>query len=292
MSANETTRKEIRQLIKTRIANRVRMENLDVPVLPQIAHQVLELTSKPNASANDFVALLEKDQQLSARLLKIANSPVYGGLVKIASLQRAVVTVGMATLRDLVFSVAMNEQIFHSVHFAEPMQRVWEHSLATASIAQEIAREKTLNAEHAFLAGLLHDIGMPLIIETVERLVKQVGTPEIVPPELLDELLRDFHPVVGGLVAKVWRFSDLLYEAIRFHHSYQEADAGREVAHLIGVASDFASSLGLPPYSAMPSDFDIFETPAFRDLHFTQAELRKLLDTLPRLTRELINSFK
>lgn len=292
MSTDEQARKEIRQLIKTRIANRVRMGNLDVPVLPQIAHQVLELTSKPNTSAGDFVALLEKDQQLSARLLKIANSPVYGGLVKVASLQRAVVVVGMATLRDLVFSVAMNEQIFHSVHFAEPMERAWEHSLATAMIAQEIARQKSLNAEHAFLAGLLHDIGMPLIIETVERLVKQLGSSEMIPPELLDELLRDFHPTVGGLVAKVWRFSDLLYETIRFHHSYQEADAGRETAHLVCLASDFAASLGLAPYSVAAKDFDIFETPAFRDMHYTPEEVRKLLDRLPQLTRELINSFK
>ncbi|MDP8222840.1 MAG: HDOD domain-containing protein [Candidatus Lernaella stagnicola] len=282
---------ELRELIKTRISNRLRAGNLEVPVLPHVATQVLSLTSDPNVSARDFVALLEKDQQLSARLLKIANSPVYAGRVKITSIQRAVVTVGMATLRDLVFSVALGEQVFRSKRFGDSMARVWEHSLAVAYIAQEIARVRRQSAEHAFLAGLIHDIGKPLIIETVERIDRQLGGETAVTEEMLDETMRDFHAPVGGLMAKVWRFSDELQDAIRFHHRYEEAESGQPLAILINVANDFAKALGFDSYAEEPP-FDLMERPGIAALGLSKSDIQNLLTTLPKVTRSLIQSFQ
>ncbi len=289
MTQDQKTIADIRELVKTRISNRIRSGNLDVPVLPHVASQVMSLTSAPGVSARDFVALLEKDQQLSARLLRIANSPVYAGRVKITSIQRAVVTVGMSALRDLVFSVAMGEKVFRSEHFSKPMSRVWEHSLAVAYIAQEIAHTKRQSMEHAFLAGLLHDIGKPLLIETLERIERQVGDVAI-SENLLDEIMGDFHTQVGGMMAKVWRFSDVLHESIRFHHHPDKADTGRELALLVNVANDFAKTLGFTSY-ATPEEFDILQQPGMKAMNFTDEQIQSLLTSLPKITRQLIDNF-
>ncbi|NLH48820.1 MAG: HDOD domain-containing protein [Myxococcales bacterium] len=281
----------IHQLIKEKVAARVRSGELDVPVLPHVAAQVMALTNDPNVSAKDFVALLEKDQQLSARLIKIASSPFYAGMMKVSSIQRAIVVVGMKTLHDLVFSVAMGERVFRSKRFVASMARVWEHSLAVATIAQEIAKVRHVSGENAFLAGLLHDIGKPLLIETLERISKELGDRVPFEEVFLDEVMRDYHTVVGGLVAKAWRFSDSLYATIRFHHEYEQAGDQRELALLVHVANLFARYLGLSSYS-QEAEFDILAAPGLQAMQFSDAEIQALLVRVPKLSRELISSFQ
>jgi putative nucleotidyltransferase with HDIG domain len=283
--------KRIHQLIKEKIALRVRSGELDVPVLPHVAAQVMALTNDPNVSAKDFVTLLEKDQQLSARLIKIASSPFYAGLMKVSSIQRAIVVVGMKTLHDLVFSVAMGERVFRSKRFTVPMARVWEHSLAVATIAQEIAKVRHVSGENAFLAGLLHDIGKPLMIETLERISKELGDRIVFDEIFIDEIMRDYHTVVGGLVAKAWQFSDSLYASIRFHHEYEEAGEHREMALLVHVANLFARYLGLSGYS-QEEEFDLLSMPGLQAMQFSDAEIQALLVRVPKISRELISSFQ
>lgn len=281
---------KLRKRLKERIGQRVRSGSVEVPVLPHIAAEVLTLTGDPSASARDFVGLLEHDSQLTARLLKIANSPVYAGRVEVASIQRAVVTVGMRTLRDLALSVAMNERVFRSKRFSEHMHRIWEHSLAVAYITQEIARTRRLDAEHAFLGGLLHDIGKTLLLETLDGLAREMGGEIEFSDDIVDDVLRDYHTAVGGLMAKVWNFSGGLGEAIRLHHDFDAAQQDRQLALLINVADDFATTLGLAGY-ANAEPFDITTRPGLLAMDFSPEEIRALLVSLPTLTRSLIASF-
>jgi putative nucleotidyltransferase with HDIG domain len=291
MSPDTPEKRELRQRVKDRIAARVRAGHLEVPVLPHVAARVLALTNDPNVAARDFVALIEQDQQLAARLLKIANSPVYAGPFQVSSIQRAVVVVGMNTLRDLVFSVALGEKIFRSKRFAEPMARVWQHSLATALIAQEIAKARQLNVENAFLAGLLHDIGKPLLLETLEQAAKELHALDDCTEAFIDEVLRDYHPAVGGLMAKAWRFSEPLYEAIRHHHAIAEAPNERTLVALVHVANLFAHALGIASYS-LETPPDLLAEPGLRELALQDADIVALLEKLPKITHGTLASFQ
>lgn len=282
---------ELRRGIREEISRRVRADDLEVPLLPHIAQEVLTLTAHANASAKDFASLIEKDQQLSGRLIKIANSPVYAGRVEVTSIQRSIVTVGMRGLRDLVLSVALGERFFRSKRFGGAMSRVWEHSVAAAHIAREIARHKRLADEDAFLCGLLHDTGKPLLLESMDKIAKRHEDPDVFTPHLVDEVLRDFHEQVGGLVARAWGFSDLLYGAIRYHHEYEAAGEARPMALLVHVANLFAHELGLGSYEEDP-EADLLASPALADLQLTSADIRQLIKTLPQTTRALIAEFK
>jgi putative nucleotidyltransferase with HDIG domain len=291
MTPDQDHATEVRTLVRERLVARVRSGQLEVPVMPHVAAQVLTLTNDPDVSARQFVSLLEQDQQLSARLLKIANSPVYAGPFKVGSIQRAVVVVGLNTLRDLVFSVALGEKVFRSKRFTEPMMRVWEHSLAVGHIAQELAKTKHRPVENAFIAGLLHDIGKPLVLEALDQVSRDLRAQAAVTDELIDGILRDYHVLLGGLVAKVWRFSPELFEAIRFHHDYQAAKEAPELALLTHVANLFARRIGLSSYAADP-EFDLIAQPGMKAMGLTEGEIVGLLEKLPKLTHGLVDSFR
>ncbi|HPQ69260.1 MAG TPA: HDOD domain-containing protein [bacterium] len=284
------SKEEVYKLVRERIGRRVRSGELNVPVLPHIAQEILALTNSPNSSARDFVALIEKDQQLSSRLLKIANSPVYAGLVAVTSIQTAVVTVGMNTLRDLVFGVAMGERIFRSKMFGDLVRQMWEHSLTVAYIAKEIATLKRVDAEYAFLCGLMHDVGKPLVLETLEEIVKRTEGKLRPEAELVNGLLQDYHAAVGGLMARAWNFPATLHDVIRYHHEYDEAGPAQRMALITYTANQFAHAMGFGSYMD-EEPMEIAGDHALTALNLSDEKVDELLERLPKATRELITSF-
>ncbi len=289
--SNRPEASDIREEIRLTISRRVRANQLEVPVLPHVAQQVLTLTSQPDAKIKDFVKIIEQDQQLTARLLKIANSPVYGPLTRITSIQQAVMIVGMRSLRDLVFSIALGERVFRSKLLSEPMRRVWEHSLAVAHIAKEVAQARRMDSDYAFLFGLLHDCGKPLLLETMERLCQQHQDWGRTVVALADDVMREFHEPVGGLLARAWHFNETMYAVIRFHREYTEAGKARPMALLVNVADLFARSLGLGSY-AEEEPFDLEREQAIHDFQLTPSEVRSLLNALQKTTRTLVEEFR
>ncbi|MDP8222893.1 MAG: HDOD domain-containing protein [Candidatus Lernaella stagnicola] len=281
----------VRKMVKTDISRKLRDGSLDVPTLPQVANQVLALVNRPDVTAKDLEAVISHDQKLAARLIKVANSPVYGGVAKITSIQRAVVTIGLRSLQEMVFSIAMGEKIFHSKTFAKYMEHLWHHSLAVGFIAREIARLKSLDSEYAFLCGMLHDVGKPILLNSMESLSRKKRDRFYFTNELVDEILHDFHEQVGGLVATSWRFPDLLKGAIRHHHDYGDAGAVQQMALLTHVANLFAHAFGFGSYA---DDYPVNlnnERPLY-ELNLFPDEVQNLRETLPAKVQQAIDDFK
>jgi len=287
---NYLTTEDVRELVRTTISRQVRSGDLDVPMLPHVAQQVMSLTSSPSSSASDFVQIIEQDQHLATKLLKIANSPVYAGRVEVTSIQRAIVSIGMQTLRDLVFGVAMGERIFRSKLFHEPMTMIWDHSLATAYIARELATLKRSDPEYAFMCGLLHDVGKPLLLSALETIHRKYQDRVYFTKELIDEVMRDFHAQVGGLVARSWNFPEQLHAAIRYHHEFREAGDYQEMAMMMEVANLMAHYLGMASYMEEP-EVDLLSEPALHKLELPADKFDALLKSSTDRVRELITSF-
>jgi putative nucleotidyltransferase with HDIG domain len=287
MSQSYYTSEAVHKMVKLEVSKRLRDGSLDVPTLPQVANQVLMLSSRPDVTAKDLEKVIANDQKLSARLMKVANSPVYAGTTKITSIQRAVVTIGMRSLQDLVFSIAMGDKIFKSKLFAKYMDNLWQHSLATGHIAREIAKLKGLDSEYAFLCGMLHDVGKPILLNTMEQLRRGHEDRFFFTNELVDEILHDYHEQVGGLVATSWRFPDLLKGAIRNHHEYAEAGAVQQMAHLTHVANIFAHAIGRGSYNDDEAQSPMTEKSVF-DLNLFPDEVKKLMLTLPQQVDAII----
>ena len=137
----------------------------EIPTLPMIANRVLVLLNNPKSSASDLEKVIKHDQALAARVLKIVNSAYYGFPRRITTVGQGIVILGYQAIKDLVLSVSIAE-LFRVREKGKIFDRtaLWEHSVGVAVGAQLLARRASLPMEdEAFIAGLLHDIGVVIL---------------------------------------------------------------------------------------------------------------------------------
>lgn len=187
-------------------------ENCDLPVLPEIAAQLLTLTGDVDCNISDIVPLIKRDQSLTSHLLRIANSVRYNTGVTVASVQQAAARLGLLAVREIVVLISCKCQVFNVPEFESHVRKSFRHSLATAAFSQEIARSRRVNVEEAFLAGLLHDVGRPVLFQALADRRKMHGLIATNNEVLIaaDELRI---PLAARLV-KRWEMSERIVEAV------------------------------------------------------------------------------
>jgi HD-like signal output (HDOD) protein len=185
--------------IRTEIENRT----LQLPTLPEVALQIRDEVESDNTDANTIASIVAKDAALSARLLQVANSPLYRGRTESESIQQAVTRLGLKMVRSLVVSLAM-KQIFQATSdtLDKQFRKIWDDSLQVAAISHMLARNVPgLEKEQAMLGGLVHNIGaLPILTKIDERFGFQAG--ETVVAHMVDDL----GPEIGAAVLKDWHF--------------------------------------------------------------------------------------
>ena len=191
-----------------------RVETLcDLPPLPAVAVQAMNLVRDPDVTAEQLAQLVATDVAIAARVLRLSRSALYARRRPPRTLQDAITTVGLDALRKILIAASARSIYERRDRTAEAL---WSHALATALAADELA---VLDGERrggiSFIAGLLHDVGR--LVFHVAR--KHTGTP--LPPE--DEageiaLYGVSHAAVGACLAEQWRLEEELVEAILFHH--------------------------------------------------------------------------
>ncbi len=194
--------------------------NLQLPTLPEVALRVRDVVDDENASANQIADIIAQDAALSARLLQVANSPLYRGRQEIDRLSMVVSRLGNKLVRNLVTSQVM-KQMFQATNdmVDKRLRDVWEHSVQVAAIARALAANTPgVMPDQAMLAGLLHDIGTLPILYRAEERDELLET-----PGLLDELILRLHTRIGGAILKHWKFPDMLV-AVAAEHENLERD--------------------------------------------------------------------
>ncbi|MFO0415984.1 MAG: HDOD domain-containing protein [Pseudomonadota bacterium] len=191
-----------------------------VPVMPGAAHHAFIVATNPNSEARDFIELLEADEGLAARVLKIANSVFYdrGGSSK--SIIDAVNAIGITELRNLMNATALGG-LFPVRHYLRA--EFWAHNIATALTAKIVAPAVGVaRKDQVFICGLMHDVGKLLLLQQhmdrYERVLKR-GLVDGVEAHQAEVKSYPFdHTQVGQLVAEKWNFSTELFAAIGEHH--------------------------------------------------------------------------
>jgi len=209
------------------------------PVLPSVALELAELTKKPNASYDEVVSVLQNDPLLVASVMKIAQSSLFGG--RLQSLQNAVQRLGINTLRDIVWQVAAGVRLFSVQSYAPIMQRLRMHSIFTAYAARMIATRAGLAAEHSFLCGLLHDMGI-----TGTLLALGNSGPHSAPPlTTLLAAIDGVHEQAGASIGRLWQLAPEIVAAIEYHHRYHpDVPDVPVLSAVICVAENLAEAQG------------------------------------------------
>ena len=184
------------------LIERIQKGAIELPLLPQVASRILAMVYDPNAEAAKLAALIHQDQALAAHVIRIANSPAYMTRNPVVSLQHAVSMLGMNLMSELAFSASIKGSAFKVPGWDDEVKRLWQYSLASGAYAKEIARTRRFNVESAYLCGLLHGIGKPVVLQTLVALAKEQNC--TLTKEWLHQLLEGYYIQVGLLVAEDW----------------------------------------------------------------------------------------
>lgn len=208
------------------LIERIRKGAIELPLLPQVASRILAMVYDPDAEAAKLAALIHQDQALAAHVIRIANSPAYMTRNPVVSLQHAVSMLGMNLMSELAFSASIKGSAFKVPGWDDEVKGLWHYSLASGAYAKEIARMRRFNVESAYLCGLLHGIGRPVVLQTLVALSKEQGT--TLSKELMHLLLDGYYIQVGLLVADEWGLPPPVVESIGFHADYNYAKTAKQ----------------------------------------------------------------
>jgi len=221
-----------------------------MPSLPTTVTKVLEICNQPNTSANDLNRVISLDPVLTGQVLKLINSAYYSLPNQISSLTRAIIMLGLNTVKNLALSTAVLGSVGRQESFRSlPLDDFWTHSLCVGVTAKALAARKGVPAmmqEEFFVAGLLHDLGkIPLnncfaaeYRQTIELARLEQGP--LVRAETM--MLGLDHGMVGRLIAEKWQLNPSLVELLCFHHAPgKAADANRLLISIVALADIYAN---------------------------------------------------
>ena len=267
--------------------------------LPDVYLRISRAIESPRSSSADIAKAVSQDASFTVRLLKLANSALYGFPAKIDSVGKAITLIGIAQVRNLTLSMSVARSFAGLPNDLVSMENFWMHSLLCALCARHLAGEmRRCDPDALFTAGLLHDVGELIIFnrlpdKATQALLMVLDSQEELMVHEAEQAVMGFdHGVVGGLLAKRWNLPPLLEECITHHHDIGQAKQfPREVAliHLANVFSLMAEldtlNLGdvepIDPLAWERSDLavDVIE-PTVRKAQAEMSELRQLvLDT-------------
>ena len=213
----------------------------NLPSIPMIMMEVSRLIEEPGASATKLGKMISKDQGLVTKILSVANSPLYGIPRRVSTIDFAIVILGFNHIKNIVIALSMMEA-FKSVtgtHFDQ--KRYWEHSFMIATAAKKIADDLGYRTSgEVFTAGLLHDLGIPIIFKYFNKeylqIINQVELTGRSYYSLENEILGLTHSDIAKYLMDKWNLPINLTEAIQYHHTPSMCPTDPIVASLIHLA--------------------------------------------------------
>lgn len=231
--------------IRAAVADRIATGNLDIPLLHDVAYQVLSVSSSGDGDASKIAELIHRDQGLASHVLRIANSPAYLPREPITHLRQAIARLGLSTLRNIVIAVSVRSRVFSFGAFETIARVLWRHSFASALFAREVARRADLDGEAAFMAGLLHDVGKPIVLKVIADLGEHYA--DVLGSTVLKQVLEEHHLEVGCRLAETWKLPATVHAAISHHHDCERALDSKDLVLAVALADVLAETVGPDP---------------------------------------------
>jgi putative nucleotidyltransferase with HDIG domain len=252
------------------------MNTGSLPTLPGIITKLNALSENDKSSVQEMARLVSSDQVLSARILKLANSPSYG-FYRVSTISNAMILLGV----NVVKSLALSSSIFEIME--KNSVGLWEHSLGAGVAANIISRRLKLpECEEISTAALLHDIGKVIIRlnfgDDYRHLLTLIEEDEVSMLEAERKLLGTDHAEVGAWLAKSWFLPDKLIEPIGFHHDVASAPTQQTKASVVHFANILIKASG---FGFSGDDFvPLIQPAAWEKLAMTESILTEIVEEL------------
>ncbi|ABD81516.1 HDOD domain-containing protein [Saccharophagus degradans] len=219
--------------VEQEIIKAIDQDRLVLPTLPEIALKVREVADDPDASIQTLTAVISNDAALTARIIKVANSPIFRAPREIEDLNMALSRLGMQYTCNLATGLAM-EQMFQATSdlVDKRLREVWSRSSEIAGICHVLCKHFTkLRPDQAALAGLVHQIGILPILSFAEE-----HTALLRDSMTLDKIIADIHPNLGIKILEAWEFPTELRVIPRDHLDFSRQVPQADYADLVTVA--------------------------------------------------------
>lgn len=227
-----------------------------LPAVPGIAQKILALKIIAGENEQALFDLVERDPPILARVVGLANSPLFGTHRRIVTLRDAVVLLGSKRVKMVAISFAMLSSMHRKPANRFDIHKLWQHSLAVAMTMDALSRRmpEALRppAEDIYLAGLLHDIGF-LVLDYLDPALSDrfharlAASPEHTVEEIEADMLALDHRELGAELGRHWNLPPAVVAVLRHHHTPEDPRAadGRPLVDMAGLAEKLLPALGI-----------------------------------------------
>lgn len=276
----------------TQISARIR-GNLKIPTIPEVVHRIMKLAQDPDAGTREIGDAIAQDPELSAKLLKVANSAFYGLRTPCLSAEQASTVLGMRVLKSIVSQVAVMD-MFDDVEGGEAfdVRELWDHSIRTGHTAGFIQKKATaaIDAEpdELYMCGLLHDIGQMVLLDQLKGAyleVVEAAKRDNIPSWRLEQERFDFtHTDVGGVLGSHWGLPEVVVDAITRHHADRSAILDAPVTVVVACADQLVRCVEKEQWAAANA---VFDAPTRQLLGLNDAAIEEVVEFVKGLEVEL-----
>jgi putative nucleotidyltransferase with HDIG domain len=221
--------------LERELVKRLKTGRAALPVLPAVAQSAIRLANDPDARITELASLVDTDPPIAARFMSVANSVIYFRGWVTSSTQSAIVRLGLASTRDLLFQVVYASTSGGLKRYQAAVQASFRRSVIAAHASRVICRELSIGSEYDYMCGLLHDIGEARIYRVLDGLKERGDS------ELVESLVRKYHESAGAEVAMAWKLPTEIVDACAAHHD--PAAAATPHVRLVMIADCVVAAL-------------------------------------------------
>jgi putative nucleotidyltransferase with HDIG domain len=242
------------------LLKRIQADQLVLPTLPPVATKALEVLRNPEAGPREAAAVVERDPVLAARVLRSATSAAFAAGTSKINVREAIARIGTRALKNILVE-ASAQQVFVSRNptINNTLRALWEHSVAVAGIARDVlALVGGTDSESAYLAGLLHDVGKPVVatvlLEVERQLTESTQRNWLDTGEWIDVIAKVHRPV-GVALADKWQLPAVIAATIRDSGEFNREDR-QSLANAVCFANALAKKAGVHAGTVDQADND------------------------------------
>jgi putative nucleotidyltransferase with HDIG domain len=261
----------------------------ELPPIPSVILESMKLLNDPSSTVRKIQEQILLDQSLTAFILKVANSALYGLRKEVSTVSYAINLMGYNTTKSIL-TAYLSKNLYSSKGSKLVQNVLWRHSISSAIFAKKIAHHlKKVNSEEAFISALLHDIGKGVLLKNksdeFEKIVQLIYNDNKTSIQAEEEVLGYTHVEVGFILMKNWRFSDSIIETVIYHNNFREYGGDNLLVPIVSLSNKLSH---LFEYSFDKREDELIELPR---LNINNESLDKIKEEVQEEVKDYLEIF-
>lgn len=231
-----------------RVIDLMNRNALRIPPYPAVAVRLRRVIARGDYGLGELERIAGEDQSLAATLLRYANSAVYRRVTPTTTLGAAIMRIGASEVARIALALSMGGFAVENGPLSPVRHRAWKQSLISALCCRALAYWRQIDAEEAYVCGLLHDFGKVVAVAGFEDVLNRTKDKRVLSEQAWADAVEQLHTKIGLLTAQRWNLSPLLCAVIANHHAPETSGIHRQMVDVVSVADKLCDALEREPH--------------------------------------------